>query len=407
MSYTAMAWNNLWRNRRRTGSTLLAIGIGTAMIVATSAITDGITGNMSDTIVKQIDGHLHIQHLDYKKYFLTDQERILIPDARALAAEVTAIPHVRAVMPRVVLGGLLAKDDRSTSFFAFASDLASLDAVLPDYGKNLVTGTLLAKDDPGGVLVGRALAKSLGLAVGDEIVLLGKTVHGEESNTLVRVRGVVTFPPDPVLEQSLVFAALERPLRDDMLDLGAGATQLIVRLDDIANVDEVETELKRRFKRKGQPWIVVPWHDNKSFSQLVGMFKGISRLITVILAAMVGVITSNSLLMSFFERIREVGMLRAIGMPKNQVFRMLYVESAMVGGGGVLLGLAFGAVLVLVASHIGIPLGGIVNQVVRPVLQGSGVAISVFAPMACILLAAALPIRAASRLSVIESLDYQ
>lgn len=407
MSYTAIAWNNLKRNRRRTWSTLIAIGLGTAMIVLTSAITAGITRNMSDAVVRQIDGHLHIQHRDYKKYFLTDQECILIPDAQALAAEVMAIPHVRAVMPRVALGGLVAKDDRTTTFFAFASDLATLTTVLPDYGQNLVAGSLLSKDDPGGVIVGRALAKSLGLALGDELVLLGKTVHGEDSNTLAHVRGIVSFPPDPILEQSLVFAALERPLREDLLDLGRGATQLIVLLDDIANVDEVEATLKREFARQGKPWTIVPWHDNKTYSQLVGMFNGIGRLITAILAAMVGVIASNALLMSFFERIREVRMLRAIGMPRRQVYQMLYIESAIVGAGGILLGLALGAAVVLAAAHIGIPLGGIVNQVVRPTLQAAGVALSVLAPMACILLAAALPICAASRLSVIESLNYQ
>ena len=69
------------------------------------------------------------------------------------------------------------------------------------------------------------------------------------------------------------------------------------------------------------------------------MFNGIGGLIMVILTLMVGVITSNALLMTFFERIREIGTLRAIGMQKIQVYQLLYTESAIIGVLGALAGL--------------------------------------------------------------------
>jgi putative ABC transport system permease protein len=406
MSYVNIAWNNLLRNRRRTLSTLAAIAIGVSMIVVTNGFTDGISANMSDSLVNQIDGHLRIQHRDYKKYFITDQDKILMSDYRALAEEVRKNPHVRAIMPRVMMGGLIGKDDKSTTFFGFASDLKMLSTVLPDYGKNLVSGQLLSADDPDGVLVGRALAKSLGVKIGDELVLLSKTVHGEQSNTLVHVRGIVTFPPDTTLEESLVFTSLGDTLKANLLDLGEGATQLVVRIDDIANVPGVEQELNHYFEERNQPWRVVPWYDSKVYSQMVGMFNGIGSLIMIILTLMVGVITSNALLMAFFERIREIGTLRAIGMKKVQVYQLLYTESAMVGVIGALCGLVLGVTLVMIGQHVGIPLGGLVNQDVHPILSGASMLVSVSTPVICILVAAAVPIRAASRMSVIESLEY-
>jgi len=406
MLFLEMAWGNLLRNRRRTYSTLAAIAAGVSMVVVTNAVTGGIAANASDVVIKQIDGHLRIQHRDYKKYFITDQEKILIGDYRKLAAEIMTNQHVRSVMPRVVTGGLMGKDDKSTTFLAFASDLSMLGRVLPDYGKNLVAGQLLSQDDPDGVLVGRALAKSLGLSMGDELVLLSKTVHGEESNALVHVRGVVSFPPDELLEQSLVLTGLGEMLKDKLLDLGEGATQLVVRLDDTSNVAEVEAALNRQFETRGLPWRVTAWYDNAVFSRMVGVFSGIGRLISIILVLMVAVVTSNALLMTFFERIREVGTLRAIGMRKGEVYRLLYAESAIVGACGAAAGLVLGLTLVMLAAHIGIPLGGIVNQEVRPVLNAASLAISVVAPIVCIVVAAAIPIRAASRMSVIESLNY-
>lgn len=406
MLFLEIAWNNLRRNRRRTLSTLAAIAVGVSMVVFVNGITAGISASMSDALVNQIDGHVRVQHRDYKKYFLAEPEKILIRDYRELAAEVMKNPHVRTVMPRVMMGGLLGSNDKSTTFFAFASDLATLPAVLPDYGKNLVAGQLLSESDPDGVLVGRGLAKSLKLNLGDELVMLSKTVHGEESNALVHVRGIVTFPPDEVLEKSLIFTTLGKMVKDNLLDLGAGATQLVVRLDDTKNVPAVEAELNHYFESHNMPWRVTPWYDNEVYSRIVGMFEGVSRLISFILILMVGVVTSNALLMTFFERIREIGTLRAIGMNKVDVFRLLYTESAIVGIAGALLGLAFGVTLVLFGGHIGIPLGGIVNQVVHPALNAGSLMVSVAAPIVCIVIAAFIPIHAATRMSVVASLNY-
>jgi putative ABC transport system permease protein len=406
MFYLEIAWNNLRRNRRRTLSTLLAIAIGVSMVVFVNGVTSGISANISDGLVNQIDGHLRIQHRDYKKFFITDQEEILIGDYRAVAAEVMKNKHVNAVMPRVALGGILGSNNKSTTFFAFASDMAMLETVLPDYGKNLVAGQLLSEGDPDGVMVGRALAKSLKLKLGDELVLLSKTVHGEDSNALLHVRGVMTFPPDEILEQSLLFTTLGGMVKNNLLDLGGGATQLVVRIDDTKNVAVVEAELNHYFEMNRMPWRVVPWYENEVYSRIVGMFDGISRLISIILILMVGVVTSNALLMTFFERIREIGTLRAIGMQQIEIYGMLYTESALVGIGGALLGLGIGVALVLLGRHIGIPLGGIVNQVVHPVLNPGTLLVSVAAPVICIVVAAAIPIRAASRMSVIEALNY-
>ena len=171
-------------------------------------------------------------------------------------------PHVRATMPRIMMGGLMGKDDKSTTFFGAVSDFAALKTVLPDYDKNLVAGQLLSADDPDGVLVGRALANSLGVRVGDELVLLSKTIHGEQSSALVHVRGVVTFPPDYTVEQSLVLAGLGNTLKENLLDLGDSATQLVVRVDDIKNVPAVEAALNRMFTSQGLPWQAIPWYES-------------------------------------------------------------------------------------------------------------------------------------------------
>lgn len=405
--FSNIAWSNLLRNRRRTLSTLAAICVGVSMIVFTNGFTNGIAAGMSDSLVNEIDGHLRIQHRDYKRDYMTDQEKILIKDYRSLVDQVMKNPHVRAVMPRVMTGGLVGKDEKSTTFFCILSDLQTLNVVLPDYGKNLVAGKLLSSDDPDGVLIGQALAKSIGVNVGDELVLLSKTIQGDQSNALVHVRGTVTFPQDYAVEQSLIIGALGKNLKENLLDIGDDATQLVVRIDDIKNVPQVEAELNAYFESQGLPWAAMPWYESQVYARVVGMFNGIGGVIMVVLTLMVAVITSNALLMTFFERIREIGTMRAIGMRSFDVYRLLYTETAIIAGIGVVIGLMLGAALVGLASLVGVPLSGIIQQEIHPELNLNTVIISMLIPIICIIIVAAIPIRAANRMSVVESLNYQ
>lgn len=405
-TYISIAWQNLLRNRRRTLSTLAAISIGVAMVVFTNGFTNGISANMSNSIINQIDGHLRIEHKDHKKFFITDQEKILIDDYRPLAAKIMSMPHVQAVMPRIMLGGLIGAGDKSSTFFGTASDLAMLPKVLPDYGINLRSGQLLSSQDPNGILLGEALANSLKVKVGDELVVLSKTVHGDQSNTLVHVRGTVTFPTDYVVEQSLFMSGLDKGIADNLLDLGNGATQLLVRVDDTANVEQTAAALEHYFTENKLPWHVTPWFENPAFNRIVGVFNGIGALVMFLLIMMVGIITSNALLMTFFERMREIGTLRAIGMNRLQVSLLLYIESAMIGATGATGGLLLGMLMVGLARLTGIPLG-LIGQSILPVLKASSLLLSTLVPVMFIMIAAAIPIRATNRMSVIDSLNYQ
>ncbi|HET7865276.1 MAG TPA: FtsX-like permease family protein [Burkholderiaceae bacterium] len=376
------------------------------MIVFTNSFTAGISTNMASSVTNQIDGHLRIQHKDFKRYFIADQERILLNGWRDVAADIGKLPHVKAVMPRLLIGGLAGKDDRTSTFFGSASELSLLDTVLPDYAIHLVDGKPLSPDDPDGVLLGESMARDLRVKVGDELVLLSKTVSGDQSSTLVHVRGITQYPSDHVAEQSLILTGLGTAVREQLLDLGDGTGQLVVRLDDPGKLPATIAAIDDMLAKRGLPWQVVPWYENALYARMVALFGGIGALVTAVLAVMVAVITSNSLLMAFFERIREIGTLRAVGMTRLNVGVLLYLESALLGCVGTGAGLLIGVVATLVLGRAGIPVG-LLGQDVRPAVQPMALAVSVLVPMACIAMAAALPIRSATRMSVIEAINHQ
>ncbi len=406
MVFLRIAWSNLLRNRRRTVVTLLAMTIGIAVMVFTNGFNAGMSQQWADTLIDERAGHLQIHHQDYYKYGVSDMELVLIGDPESLIATIRQHPHVTAVMAQTAIIGLIGNEESSTAFYGAANDLNALDAVLPGHGGMVVEGQSLSKDDPNGVIVGKTLAKELGIKIGDDLIVLSNTASGDQSSTLVSVRGLLQAKDNPDFERSAIIGGLSQEIREDLLDIGAGATNLVVRLDDAQFVPDVAAWLNQRFAEQGTPWIAETWDSEKRFGFLTGIFKMIGVIVMMILSLIVSFIISNTLLMSIFERIREVGTMRAVGMENGQVYRFFYWEYLLISAVGGLLGLAAGAALIGIGQHTGVSLSDGMFAEVRPVLEVSNLLVSFFLPFSLAALAALFPIRSSCRLSVVESLNY-
>ncbi len=406
MIFLQIAWSNLIRNRRRTVVTLLAIMVGIAMMVFANGFTDGLSRQWADSMIDRTDGHLQVHHKDFYKYGVSDMERIYMQDPEGLMEVIQQNPHVVSVMPRVSIGGMLGKDDNSTIFAAAMTDIDALDATLPAHANLIVEGQALSPDDPDGVVVGKALAKSIGAGVGDDLVILSSTVYGDQSAALVTVRGLFQDKNNANAESAFILGGLSEQIREDLLDIGGGATELIVRIDDMDNVEAVSGWLNQRFAERGAPWIVQPWYDNEGFSMLMGIFNGIRIAVLIVLALIVSFIISSTLMMSIFERIQEVGSMRAVGMENGSVYRLFYIEYVMTTVLGGLIGIVVGALLVALGNYTGITISSGIFEGVRPVLQLQNVLISFFVPLLVAAVFALFPIRSSCRMSVVDSLNY-
>lgn len=406
MTFFRIAWSNLIRNRRRTIVTLMAIVVGIAMMVFTKGFNAGMVSQWGNSLIDEADGHLKIHHLDFYKFGISDREKVFIENPQRLVAEVRRNPHVRAVMSRTALAGLIGRNESSTTFYGAVNDLAQIDAVLPDHGKLVAEGQPLSVDDPNGVLIGRGLAKSLGARVGDELVILSSTIQGNQSSTLVHVRGLIRIRDNPRAEQSVLLGGLSDEMRVDLLDSGAGTTELVVRLDAEQNVKEVADSLNRSFAAQGAPWIAEPWYSNREFSFLTAIFKGIGITVTIILSLIVSFIISNAMLMSIFERIREVGSIRAIGAEKRQIYGLFYLEYLVMTSLGGLIGLAAGSLLIGLGQYTGISISDGIFAGVRPVLEIENLLISFLVPLGVAAVAVFFPIRSSCRMSIVDSLSY-
>lgn len=408
MIFFRIAGSNLFRNSRRTFSTLLGILIGVCMIVFVNAFNSALTRDWASDIINGSDGHFKLRHQDYDQFGSTDMEKVLMEDPAKLVIELKKNPHIIGTMSRIRFGGLLGQEDKSTTFFGMAVDVSMMNSVIPTHSEILVEGENLVPGDITGALLGKLLAESLNVSIGDELVILANSVYAEQTAIVINIKGLVSIPGASELEGMMVMTDIEQ-VQNDLLDVGSGATELLVRLDDIENLEPVMTWVNQHFENLGMPWKAVPWYDDKDFQQVTGLFKGIGWVIAIVLSIIVGVVISNALMMSVFERIREIGTLRSMGTENSQVYKIFYSEALITTVLGILSGLVLGALLVYLSGKTGVSIPGENGDsvMVYPIVRIKDLMSSSVFPFFITIIAVFFPIRSSCKMTIIDALNYR
>ncbi len=408
MTFLTIAFNNLLRNARRTISTLLAFVIGVTMIVFVTGFNSGLNNDWARGIINGIDGHFKLRHKDYENNASTNMEKIYIEDPKQLEAELRKNPHITHVMSRIRFGGLVGQEDKSTSFYGTAVDVKTLNSVLPENDARIVEGESFNENDPMGAILGKRLADNLNVKIGDELVILSNSIYAEQSAIAISIKGLVEIPGAADFEAMFLSTGIEQ-VQTDLLDMGEGATELIVRIDQTENLESVVAWVNQHFSELGQPWVADPWYTHKMFQQVTGMFQGIGLVISIILSLIVGIVISNALMMSIFERIREIGTLRAIGTNRWQIYKIFYSEALLTTVIGVLLGLAMGAFLVWLTGKTGITMPGEGGDPVTiiPEITFTSLLKSSIIPVVVTTIAVWFPIKSSCKMNVVDALNFR
>ncbi len=408
MTFIPIAWSNLFRNSRRTISTLLAFLIGVSMIVFVNGFNTGLQDEWANGLIDGWNGHFSIRHKHYDDNASTEMEKIYIENPAAIERELRKNPHITGVMASTQYGGLIGQENKSTTFIAMASDVSVRDSVLPTNGEMIVEGENLKPGDPQGAILGKLLAKSLDVKIGDELVVLSNSIYAEQTAIVIQVRGLLRIPGAQDIEKMIAMMDIDQ-VQHDLLDMGEGATELVVRIDNSDNLESVITWVNKHFESQGQPWVAVPWYTDKMFQQVTGMFNAIGFAIWVILLIIVCIVIFITLLMSTLERVREIGTLRAIGTEKIQVYMIFYFEAMIISVVGIILGLIFGSIFIFITAKTGISIPASEGELISvfPKLQFSNLFFTPIVLLAFIQIAVLFPIISSCKMDVIDALNYR
>jgi len=330
-----LAWRNLWRQKRRTLLTLFSIVFGFFIAILTYATQDRSYASMIDLAAKMGGGHVAVQHPKYMdapslKYTVMDQ---------GLSEKIEAQESVHKVTHRITGQLMVATARQSIGGFFIAYDPAKEDPESLSFLEGIKEGALFKFADELGIILGKKLAQNLGVKMGGKVVYTLMDKNGEIVTGLGRVRGVIGTGAQGI-DSSIVLLPIDalRPL------LGYAPnemTQLAVYINDSRRSQKVSKKMGPLLgpQQKSYTWAEIT-PDLKSF---IAMKMGSSLVIQIIIALLVCAGIFNTLFVSVMERMREFGILLAIGFEPRQLFSMVMWESLWLGLVGLVGGFALTA----------------------------------------------------------------
>jgi ABC-type lipoprotein release transport system permease subunit len=352
-----LAIRDLRRNKRRSALTLVAVGLGLALLIVTSGFTEGSVQGAIENNIRVRSGHVQVREESYDEDKVSLKWEDLLDDPQGLAAQALALPEVREAAPVLWASGILATSEESAGVQVFGID--PLSETSTPFQEGLVAGEFLSPDDRDGILISERLARSLGLTAGDDIGLLINTADEQPDEAIFTIRGLYDTGT-PSYDEITVFIPLAKA--QAFTRAGDRASAVVLLLHDKEDADAV-AEALRAPGPMAQQVRTFTWRDlNQVILQAVEMSMGIMYLMYLVVLAVVAVVIANTLLMSVFERTREMGILAAVGMKGRQVLAMFVLEAGILGVIGIAVGILLGSLGVYYLSTQGWHIGDLASM---------------------------------------------
>ena len=394
---------SLVRNRRRTVLSVFIIALGTAL----SLFVLGFFGSSKDSITaSQIQQFGNLQLATQALWDESDDAEATLLDPATqdqVTAVVTSHPEVVSSTKQLTFSGLLAAGTETRAVFALGY-VPGNQAL--DFGDLVISGRALEQTDVAAVILGRSLAEQLLLEIDDVITLTTTTASGAFNAIPVRMVGIYSFSSEQVENlQVFVPLALAQTLR-----VTAGVDRIVVRLrsQGLPATVSVRDSLDRELAAAGVAVSGRTWEELSVFyEQLIGFFDTIFGFVALALSVLVFFIILQVLTLSFLERTREFGTVRALGTKRSELFRLLLLEGGFLAVLGSLAGVVFGTALAAAFNAIGLswqPPGTVDPVVLSVRLGGTTIWLPLLISIVATLLSSVYPATRASRLQVVDAL---
>ena len=408
-SLAKMAWRNLWRNRRRTYITLSAIVFGVFMAILMMAMQDRNWDDMIRLAARLGAGHVTIQHPEY-----LDSPTLTrtVQGTDRLKRLVAEDERVVRVVERITGFNLLstARENIGAGFIAVAPEQEDEETL--SFIEAIVEGEFFSSSTDGGIILGEKLASNLDVELGSKVVYTLTDKEGEIVSALARVSGIVRTG-SPSVDAGISLLPIDT-VREVVGFAPDEAIQIAAFVEDQRVSDAVVTDLDARVSEDAA---VLAWHElQPDLAVFIAMKVGGSVVMTLILAALVAAGIFNTLFVSVMERLREFGIMLAVGFSPGQLFGLIMLESAWLA----VIGLAAAAAVTigpyLYLASTGIDISAMIpadqveiagvgmSTTLRVGIYGKNVALIGVSALAAILLSGVYPAWRAGRTDPVETI---
>ena len=335
-----IAWRNIWRSKRRSVLTILAVAFSCTILVFFLSLQRSSWEASVNANASIFQGHLQVQRVGYNEF--PDMEK-LISAAAALEAQLGSLSGVRAAGLRAFGFAVVSSAERSYG--------AQIVGVEPQ--REMLLSTIPGLIKSGGyftpgpqyqAVIGASLAANLKVAVGDELTILGQTAQGSVAAAILKIEGIFDTGVGE-LDRNLIQIGLAD--FQELFEMPDQAHALVINLNSAAALPEVEQRIKTILGTE-RDLTVLNWEQlSPGLKQAIELDMSFGWLFYTSLVLIGTFSVLNTFLMSILERTREYGLLMALGLTPLRLLSTVMLESALLLGCGLLAGISCGAALVI------------------------------------------------------------
>ncbi len=336
------AFRNVIKNRKRTLLTASAVFFAALIVAVAMGWLNGWLILILDNYAKYQTGDFRItteKFLKREKFVPVDE---IVSDSAELLSKIRHIKGVLSAEERIKFGIMMAKGDTTVYTFGMGIDLTGSKLRLRD---KIINGTF----DESGIFIGKNLAKKLGVNIGDKLLLAAKTSEGGFNGIKLPVRGIYSFHV-VAFDDQFFFIDLSNARK--LLKIPEGTTEILIYTKKGVASDKTEAAIEK-FLPTGLSMQSMKEQLGKLYD-IFSVMRWVYYLIYAAIVFLASFVVVNTMMMSVFERTREIGTLKAMGMTDGDIFLNFILEGGIIGGLGSITGGALGFIFNFVFSRAGI-----------------------------------------------------
>lgn len=385
-----ISWRNIWRHPARSGVLVVAIIAGMWSGILVSGLSNGMIDQRFNNLIEESMTHVQVHHPDY---MVEREPNMYIPNPDKLIEFLSNMSQIRSFTARTLASGMI-QSPQTSSGVQIQGIRADWERNTTTFYENMTEGDFLSDETRNALIMGEKLADKLDMSVGNRVVLTFQRADHELTSAAFNIVGLfktssVQFDEQQVFVRSVDLSKL---IADKIV-----YHEFAIMLHDADSSSSVAGRINNEFPGvTSETWYQI----SPELRYIADFGNSITFyvMLVIMLALAFGIL--NTMLMAIFERMRELGMLIAVGMSKIRIFVMIMLESMMLTFAGAVGGMLMGYLSINWMGQKGLDLAGVAGDsmnefgydtVIYPVISSQDFISIVILVIATVLLSAVYP----------------
>ncbi|MCO6472944.1 MAG: ABC transporter permease [Melioribacteraceae bacterium] len=351
-----IAWKNIWRNKLRSGIIITSISLGLFGGVFAIAFMNGMANQMINDLINLELANIQLHN---PQFLLNDETIYTIENPEKKIERIKKIEQVKSVSSRTVRMGMASSSStgKGVRINGINPEIEKQTTELSD---KIIEGSFLEDERKNQIVVGEKLVKELKLKLNSKVILTLQTIDNNITYAAFRITGIFKTQ-NTMFDESNVFVR-DKELKEIVHLRENRTNEIVVALSDNDFTKQVKSKLINEFEKEihNEKLIVRTWDEiNPSVKMIQQMSLQFSFIFVIIILVALSFGITNTMLMVVMERVRELGMLMAVGMNKIKLAGMIFFETLYLSLTGAFAGMIISVGAISIAAKTGIDLSPI------------------------------------------------